>query len=285
MGVAFMFRCTACALELADGVDYTWCPKCSGPVERTGIGGATPRTVVPTPRRVGVWLLHVLLGLQAGFALVDPHAFPYLKPIVVIALIAAIPGAIAAFAFIAAVRGLLDERTRIVHGLEHATLALLEERNVASGGGVSFANRFEIYFHHDGHVVHLDDAIRTAANDAIRLVHGGRRELAYSPLCGTSYLVGIVALSLAVAAVAGVAVVSGAATGYVFAAMVAAGALARVAARPLGLAAQRALTVSTRFASARVGAIEREISVDGARVYYSVAVDVEPVPSRIAEPV
>src|SRR5258706_10226003 len=119
-----MFRCTKCALELADGVDYTWCPKCGAPVERVGIGGAVPRTLVPTPRRVGVWLLQIVVCMQAWFALVDPHAYPYLQPIVVLALIAAVPGAIAALAFVPAVRGLLDERTRILHGLEHATLAL-----------------------------------------------------------------------------------------------------------------------------------------------------------------
>src|SRR5688500_15873627 len=33
-GGALTFACSACRMVLADGVDYTWCPRCDGELDR-----------------------------------------------------------------------------------------------------------------------------------------------------------------------------------------------------------------------------------------------------------
>ena len=150
----------------------------------------------------------------------------------------------------------------------------------ARGRGV-----FDLAFVNDGSNADRIAAIDSAALEAIERVKAGEHELVYDPRCGTSYVVARLAVALAVAAVASVALALHVPYGYAYVGIVAAMVLAWLAARPLGLAAQRAFTVSHRFASARIDAIERDIAPDGALVHYAVYATVEPVASGIAEPV
>jgi hypothetical protein len=277
VGRTFTFWCATCALELDDGVDYTACPRCDGPIEWVD---RAPRAqvTVPSPARVSHVLLGVLLVAQAVFAIADPHGFAYLRPLLVIAWFAAIPGTLLAVAFVPALAALLDERTRVIHGLEHATIAVLAERGIAVSHGVTLRGMFDLALPNDGRSWERAPMIRNAALAAIRRVKKGERALAYTDRCGTSYAVGFLMMCLAVSAAGAVAFAYGVPHGYTFAATVAALLAARAAARPLGRLAQRLLTVSTRSASATVGAIEHEVSPDGAFVYYAVHVAVAPAP-------
>ena len=70
------------------------------------------------------------------------------------------------------------------------------------------------------------------------------------------------------------ALLLGAPTGPVILACAIAGAAARIVARPLGLLAQRTLTVSTEFSTAAVGDVDIGISADGRRASFVVPVRV-----------
>jgi hypothetical protein len=289
-GVVGAFRCEACALELADGVDYTWCPKCGGPVTATG-APVTVSDTAPSPWQVARVVLGVAVVVQAALALADPHGFPYLAPLVVVALVAAVPAVIATVVLVPAVRALVrDPRIRILHGLEHATINVLEQRGIPVCSGVTIRVRgrglFDLAFVNDGTNAEHVAAIRGATLEAIRRLRGGEHALAYDPRCGTSYLVGRLVVVLATAAAATLALALGAPYGYAYVGIVVAMLLAWRGARPLGLAAQRAFTVSHRFASARVDAVERDVSPRGSLVYYAVHMTVEPIASAdIGEPI
>jgi hypothetical protein len=267
------FWCASCDLELDDGVDYTFCPKCNGPVEACEIARTQP-VALPTPRHMSRVLLGVMLVVQAGFALANPYAFPYLRTVLIIAQLAALPSLLAAIAFAPTILALLTEQTRILHGLEHATIAVLAEQGIAVHSGVTLPGLFDLALPNGGRNWERMGEIRAAAIAAIQRVSAGDHALAYSEHCGTSYAVGILSCGLAIAAIGAVALIRGTPPGYAFAGTVAALAIARATSRRLGLLAQRTLTVSTRLASAQVGEITREVSPDGSLVYFAVHVTV-----------
>lgn len=232
-------------------------------------------------------MLLVFLGLQAVLAVADPHAFPYLLPLLVIAQLAAIPGAMLAVVMVPAFRALLDERTRILHGLEHATIAVLAERGIFVRHGVTLPGMFDLALPNNGAAWEVGPEIHRAAVMAVRRIIAGERSLAYSPRCGTSFVVGVALASLVIAGLGAIALADDVPAGYTFAGTVVALGLVRLASRSFGLFAQRLLTVSTRLAAASVGRIDREVSPDGALVYYLVHVHVEPAKTShaIGEPI
>ena len=286
MGRSFTFWCAACHLDLDDGVDYTTCPRCRGPIEWVA---QSPRVhnEVPTPSQMSAAALGILVVTQAILAVLDPHGFTYLRPLLVILWICALPGTILAIAFVPALSALLDERTRVIHGLEHATIAVLAERGVAVSRGVTLPGMFDLTLPNNGRSWDLAPMIRAAATDAIRRVSSGERSLVYTDRCGTSYVVGILLTCLAVAGAGAVAFVYGIPHGYAFAGTVGMLVLARLASRILGLLAQRLLTVSARATTATVGSVEAAVSPDGNHIYYVVHISVAPAPfgTAIGEPV
>ncbi len=286
MGRSFTFWCSACDLELDDGVDYTSCPRCQGPIVWSDHPLAT-HVEVPTPLQMSAVLLGVLVVVQSIFAVLDPHGFAYLRPLLVVLWIGALPGTLLAIAFVPALSALLDERTRVIHGLEHATIAVLAERGLAVSHGVTLPGMFDLALRNDGRSWDRAPMIRAAVADAIRRVSAGERALVYTDRCGTSYVVGILLTCLALSAAGAVAFAYGIPHGYAFAGTVVTLALARLASRGLGLLAQRLLSVSARTATATVGAIEPAVSPDGNFIYYVVHISVAPAPSgtAIGEPV
>jgi len=84
------------------------------------------------------------------------------------------------------------DRTRRNHGLEHATITLLSQKQ----RGLSLAGRstprgFYLY----GEV--SSDSVHEAVHDALRRMKNGERHLAVHPNCGTNFVVAGLAAALA----------------------------------------------------------------------------------------
>lgn len=312
-GGAYVFACTRCLLLYRDGVDYERCVRCDGDVDwvderypalacrrcdvffnalaYTKCCGecdanlvmlAAVRRVRPAPRpfpsvtAMAGYALTTFLVVQSLFALVDPHAFPYLAPILVVVQLFGLCVVAWIILFGRDVRGLFDQRTRIIHGLEHATIAILRARGIPVRSGVTYKGRFLLRIDNDGRTWEREAAVGDAARDAIRRVIAGEHALAYSVNCGTSYLVAICLFGLAVVGAGLGARLLGAPLGIMWAATVGAALAARAVARRAGLAMQRWLTVSTDIARATVTGVERTVTSDGDRILAVVAIDVEP---------
>jgi len=177
-----------------------------------------------------------------------------------------------------------DKRVRVTHGLEHATIRILEAKQVSVNGGVTLGNHFAIQLDHDGRNWNRDDDVRDAVEAAIRRVAGGEHALAYSPRCGTSLAVAYLILAVAVLAAGLTAAALGVPTGITFAASVGAALVARLAARRLGLLAQRLFTVSTDLVSAKVVEVDKHLIAGGTKLVFTVKLDVV-VRDPHAEPV
>ena len=184
-------------------------------------------------------------------ALAYPGAAVYLRwPLLlvhaygVVALIVALVGAY----WIIEVRR--DTRTRIVHGLEHATLRVLE--GVAPGaGGRSLTDRFIVNLQRDTDVELWRFRVDDAARIAIARVQAGETELAYSELCSTRRCVSDVLLGVALTA-SGVFTLFGVSTAVAILGLFLAVQLWRCCEHALGILAQRWFTVTAAFKSAEV---------------------------------
>ncbi len=310
-GGAYTFACARCLLVYRDGVDYTTCLRCAAEVDWiddrlpvqvcqrceviasgdgegacTACQGTLVRLAGPGPARtpgdplsagrMARYAFATFLVVQTLFALFDPGAFPYLAHLLVIAQVLGL--VVIAWIVIVSrdVRSLFDQRTRIIHGLEHATIAVLAERGIPVRSGITHTGEFHLSLEHDGRIWQRSAEIRIAARDAIVRVMSGEHALAYTPQCGTSYLVAICLYAIAIAVAGLTAFVLGAPLGITWAVTVAAALAARALARRAGMAAQRWLTVSTDIASARVTDMDCRPSSDGDRLLVVVAVEVTP---------
>jgi hypothetical protein len=316
-GRPYTFACRVCQIVLGDGVDYTWCPRCNSEVDwidgrfpvstcppcdllinkrpastddscpncaRTliSISSPLPPDAQPSPRSplwsMTRWSGLALLVVQALFAILDPDAFGYLAPLLVFAQL--ISFLIVGW-FLLNSNELRDiaayHQTRVIHGLEHATAKVLEERGLTIRRGLTTHGMFTLDVEHDGtHYEHFETTVRDAATDAISRIRFGEHTLAYDRRCGTSLLVGLTLLATTIASIGLAAVILGWPVGYTFAFTVAAGFGARALSRPAGIAAQRWLTVSTDFASAIVTRVDKRVSSDGHTLTAIVMIDVIP---------
>src|SRR6185295_10696256 len=121
-----------------------------------------------------------------------------------------------------------DRSARIIHGIEHATANVLEERGLPVLGGQTTHGMFTIDIAHDGkHYEGLETTVGEAATDAISRLRFGERHLAYDRRCGTSRMVGwaLLAFAIVAAGIAGMAL--DVPIGTTFAFTVGAGLLAR----------------------------------------------------------
>jgi hypothetical protein len=143
------------------------------------------------------------------------------------------------------------DRTRRNHGLEHATLTVLTEKNRHLRlVGRSTPAGFHIY----GDV--STDALTEAANEALQRMQGGEANLAVHPNCGTNFVV------------AGFAAACAAYLGFVGAdhwrerwgrlpLVAVLTTMAIIAAQPVALVVQRDITTSGTPGKLRIARIER----------------------------
>ena len=275
----YAFVCTTCDVVLDDGVDYTWCPKCGGAVQAIAAEDPVQQPSLPSISGVARGLLVAFVVLQAIFALIAPDAFPYLSLWLFVAQLGGLAVVALAVVLSPDLRALArDRRTRILHGLEHATINLMLERGFPVYYGCTYDGEFVIHIKHDGRSWDRLLEIRDLAREAIVRIVRGDRALAYSPNCGTSWLVGYCLLAVAIVAAGLVGRMLGVPAGIVFAGTVGAALLAKALERPLGLWVQRWLSVSTELLVASVKDMEPSVSSDGNTMIVTIAMDVTPKP-------
>lgn len=143
------------------------------------------------------------------------------------------------------------DRTRRNHGLEHATITILSQRQRnLSLVGRSTPNGFHLY----GNVT--TEALRDAAEEALRRMKAGETSLAVHPNCGTNFVTAGIAAGLA-AYLGFLGANSGGARRerLPFVILLATGAL--IFAQPLGLEFQRTVTTSGEMRNMQLDHIER----------------------------
>lgn len=161
-----------------------------------------------------------------------------------------------------------DRRTRVIHGLEHACIAILEERGQRPTSGSTRKWHFEI----DRVAGTTHEDVARATREAIDRIAAGETRLAYSPRCGTSQLVALILYAVIIAAGGVTSVLFGVPLGAMMLGCAVLCVLAQLVAPWLGLLAQRMLTVSTRFRTARVGAVTVTTGPRGPRFVVPVTV-------------
>jgi hypothetical protein len=172
-----------------------------------------------------------------------------------------------------------DHRIRTIHGLEHATAHILEQRGVTVFGGYTGPTFFRLW------IAYGDiscDTMRAAFEEAVKRVHDGERRLAYHRRCGTSYLVvalvasvlGLLAGAIGLFARIDFVTLMVASAVYVL--------LLGLAGGRLGLVAQKTLTVSTGFEHAHAVRVLCRADEDRG-AWYDVHVEVD-LPVKDASP-
>jgi hypothetical protein len=145
----------------------------------------------------------------------------------------------------------LIDRTRRNHGLEHATITLLSQRQRGlSMVGRSTPNGFYLY----GDIT--TEALTEAVHQALQRMKGGERDLAVHPNCGTNFVT-----AGCVAALAGFFGFLGANTWRArlerLPTVMVLMTVALIFAQPLGLAVQRDITTSGDMREMEIVGIER----------------------------
>lgn len=286
-GKPLSFECTSCRLRVWDGVDYSWCPRCSAKVswidpETTPVFNDAAPLLRPDAPYVGMAsglavgiggaIYGVLRLIQLGALALDPVGRIYAAPLLLVLVAGAVFVVGSLAATIGELRELVRDRvTRVAHGVEHACIALLERAGHKAFEGRTQKSAFVVEIANDGRASNA--RVRAAAIEAIDRLLNGERELAFTPRCGTSLLVKIVLASMVVIGCATGVALFGLSLPIVLGTIIAAIAAA-VLARPLGLLAQRAWTVSTEFSSASVRLVESETTARGDRVVFLVALNV-----------
>jgi hypothetical protein len=144
-----------------------------------------------------------------------------------------------------------DRATRIAHGLEHATIAVLSEEGFPTLHGFTHGrDRFVVALGEGGEGKR--DAVQQATAKAIRRILDGERSLAYHSGCGTSEVVFAVSLWLVYMSCVLLSFLVGGAVPIFFAFSVIVFRIWLACETALGLLAQRLFTVSTAFATGAV---------------------------------
>lgn len=165
-----------------------------------------------------------------------------------------------------------DQRTRVIHGLEHATIAVLGERGIASPWGSTREREFDVCVEKGKDAT--PSAIRNACDTAISRVRAGETALAYTPKCGSTWLM-LFALTAAMNLLlggAGLLLQLSPLTLLALVGLVICGVIFGF--EPLGLYFQRRWTVATDFKRARITRVVRRESDDSTVTFeVSLAVD------------
>ena len=252
------------AVDWVNATDDVWTCKacdvlvCGAPPSLMCGCGATLTLLTPlleTEEAEGVfaktrWILPITYIV---LLLIDPWHAAWIRPVLFILQLAGLAGIVYTIRNSVGIRALIrDRRTRGVHGLEHATATLLEQRGIVVGSGCSFVDSFVLVIDHGGRLHDRISEVKATVIEAIARIRQGEHALAYHPRCGTSRLVATLLLSTTVVMVWLTALIFRLPLAYV-----ASGTLVMLVAAyrlmtPLGLLAQRAFTVSVDLASAHV---------------------------------
>jgi hypothetical protein len=301
-GAAMSYACPSCDIILYDGVAYSWCPACSHPVDWVdlckpfwccdrceafvnearadwptcaacqramtrvhALESPPPPASSSGPDRIAkISSMVLLLAMLAQFVVLALHplGFIVIAPYALLALLGACAYLVVLFASLDELRALVrDHHTQVIHGLEHACLKLLERRGLEHRGGRTHEGFFEIEVKNNGRA--SIEAVRQATYEAMTRLAQGERSLALDPRCGTSLMVAVFIVSALIVFTTVAAFLIGVPAGILAAGTAVAALLVWFASRPLGLLAQRTLTVSTSFVGAAVHRIVRVVGASG----------------------
>ena len=269
--------------------DHPRCPECALPLARVYALEHPPADDVPRPSPPGrlgaVWewlftsllLLLMLLGLGGpllSLALDSQWrllALGFAAPLLIVPVTMAGRFLWSLGSSFRELRALARDRTtRVIHGLEHATAKVLSQEGSIVYGGLTHTGFFELHLYREGKAEDQAATVRAAVKAAVRRIRGGERGLAYHPQCGTSMLVTVTLMALMALASAAIGLFMDLSPRILLAVGGTYVGVLLVAARPLGLLAQRFLTVSTSFRSARVLRVVRGLERDGDGACYDV---------------
>jgi hypothetical protein len=176
-----------------------------------------------------------------------------------------------------------DRDTRVAHGLEHATIAVLERQGAAVRHGFTPGpDRFVVAL--EAGSDDIIEIVREAAIKGMRRARWGQR-LIYTEGCGTNELVSSVMVWLGVVSSSVIALAIGAPLSVAFALGLIALRIWAAITTPLGLAVQQWLTVTPVFASGSVVDVRRVSASAGRRppsdeTWVEVIVDIRPLVLR-----
>src|SRR5258706_16481415 len=119
--------------------------------------------------------VRAVLLRQAVFALPDPAGFPYLRALLVLVqMIGVVWLSIRMLSSRELAALASDHSARIIHGIEHATANVLEERGLPLIRGQTTHGMFTLDIVHDGkHYEGLETTVGEAATDAISRMRFG----------------------------------------------------------------------------------------------------------------
>jgi hypothetical protein len=232
--------------------------------------------------------LALFVGLSLAPALslsLDPgwrwFAIAHLVPTVLIPLIL---GGFVLGSIVASLREIAelirDRRTRIIHGIEHATVVMLLRRGFQVIGGQTDTGYFKLWLKTDQRegkkkpMTSATESVRRGCLKAIKRLRKERWSLAIHRKCGTTWMALFFLASLA--AITSVAIglfMALKPTTLLIIGGVLVGLLG-IGARPLGYLLQRTITVEVDFRRATVKRIIRRVQERGSVCYY-VHLDVE----------
>jgi hypothetical protein len=145
-----------------------------------------------------------------------------------------------------------QRNVRVVHGLEHATLKILEGQGASVVGGQTWESSFDIYLDANPEMRVEEDTIHAAFDEGVKRLLAGERELAYDPRCGTSVMTGALIMALLGVVAGAIGIMTHLSAVAVLGILFGFSLLLALTPRRLGLWAQRVFTVSTRFARAKL---------------------------------
>lgn len=210
-----------------------------------------PPSTVPIGTRIAPYLYLFSTVIFAGVLAIHPVGRFFIAPLILLAVVVA---GLFVNALISArheLRALVDDRAvRVTHGLEHGCIGVLREKGYRVHSGVTKTGSFSVFASGIS-----TRKVRKATLEAIKRFSRGDTRLAYSPHCGTSLIVGLTMFAVLVLGCTIGAIVFGIAAGPAFMGAAVLGVIAQLAWRPLGLLAQRMLTVSTQFRRVTVGRV------------------------------
>ena len=296
-----VWACPTCdALVNSDVAPPPWCGRCDRALrrlrsyERPSLPGEEHTSLVrllerATSTPVGVGVVQVLSALPALSMSLHPQwralGIGWFLPVMLV------PSLLAVFVLGAIANSTTelrelrrDRRTRVIHGIEHTTVNLLERRGFRLRGGLTEHGLFNLWVLSErprGSKRYLDrggaDAVRRACNFAIRLLRRGNTRFAFDRRCGTTWLTEFILGEIGILAALVIGVVAHLDARGLMILLTAQFLLLAVGSRPIGWALQRLLTVSTRFERARVTRVQRRVESDAAiRFIVHLRVETEP---------
>lgn len=275
-----LWCCTSCESVVNEAcADWPRCAACDVVMTRVHAREAPPELSVASSNpgdavTVAMLAMAAIKLAQIIVLALDPLGFVFVAPLLMLAVLGAGTLLVVVFGSLGELRALVrDQRTRVIHGLEHACVKMLERRRCKPLNGQTHEGFFEVEIANDGRA--SVEAVELAAELAVARVASGEVALALDRRCGTSLLVGAVVVAMLVVGAAVLGLVEGIHPGALAAGTAVSAVLAWWGSRPVGIWVQRTLTVSTRFADAQIERVVRVVHASGDAATFRVYVAVE----------